>query len=161
MDQPGSDTEDTLEEGQLVARGHAAGDVLEAWNWRIVERSHGLLILDVDLPDSLRNPQGQLFGGFTPTYIDFASIFTLHTLDLESDPTEPRSWVTTINMRCDYFEPIVGPTFGIRGEIVNQRGKNALVSTKFFQDGVMAAHALTTLRQMDLMTPNLSEPPAD
>ena len=148
MERPWMDTA----EGQLVAPGHAAGDVLRAYEWRMLDRSPGRLVIDAELPDALKNPQGQLFGGFTPTYVDFVSIFTLHTLDPESDPTSPKTWVTTLNMRIDYFEPIVGPTFSVEGEVVNQRGLNALVSTKFWQgDGdsrVMAAHALTTLRQV-------------
>lgn len=146
MNRPWAETE----EGQLVARGHAAGDVLEAWDWKIVERRAGHLVIEAHLPESLKNPQGQLFGGFTTTYVDFVSIFTLHTLDLDADPTEPRSWVTTINMRCDYFEPITGPTFLIEGDVVHRRGKNALVSTRFLVGDTTAAYAITTLRQVDL-----------
>ena len=158
MDRPWADTEP----GQLVARGHAAGDVLEAWNWRILDRALGRLHIDVDLPESLKNPQGQLFGGFTPTYVDFVSIFTLNSFDPDAEPAPEQSWVTTINMRCDYFEPIMGPTFSILGEVVNRRGKTGLVSTKFFLgDGTtMAAHALTTLRQLDIVAPDMAAPPA-
>lgn len=145
---------------QLVAPGHAAGDILDAPDWRLIRREHGVLEVEADLPDRLKNPQGQLFGGFTPTYVDFVSIFTLQTLDLDQDPSAPKSWVTTINMRCDYFEPIVEPTFRIVGQVVNQRGKNALVSTSFFQGETMAAHALTTLRQLDITVPPMSESPA-
>lgn len=137
------------EAGQLVGKGHAAGDILEAWNWKILEGEPGMLCLEAHLPDQLKNPQGQLFGGFTPTYVDFVSIFTAHTM-LEEDPTSEKGWMTTINMRCDYFEPIVGPTFTIRGDLINQRGRTSLVSTKFFQGDLMAAYALTTLRSLDL-----------
>ena len=129
----------------------------------MIERAPGRLVIVAELPDALKNPQGQLFGGFTPTYVDFVSIFTLHTLDPDSDPTSPKSWVTTLNMRIDYFEPIFGPTFRVEGEVVNRRGRNALVSTKFWDgeepDGAMAAHALTTLRQMPgVETPNQAPP---
>jgi hypothetical protein len=48
----------------------------------------------------------------------------------------------------EYFEPVVWPTFTIKGEIVNQRGVSSLVSTKFLQSDKMAAHALTTLRTL-------------
>ncbi|MFT7598109.1 MAG: acyl-coenzyme A thioesterase PaaI-like protein [Acidimicrobiales bacterium] len=138
----------TTEPGQLVAKGHLAGDVLEAWKWKIVETAPGLLVVEAGLPEKLLNPQGQLFGGFTPTYVDFVSLYTVHSTDPDADPTSPRHWLTTINMRCDYFEPIVGPTFTIKGELVNQRGLSSLVSTKFFQGDEMAAHALTTLRSL-------------
>ena len=149
-------------EGQLVAPGHAAGDVLRAYEWRMIDRAPGTLVIEAELPDALKNPQGQLFGGFTPTYVDFVSIFTLHTLDPESDPTSPRSWITTLNMRIDYFEPIVGPRFMIEGEVVNQRGLNALVATKFFQGETMAAHALTTLRQLPgVVGPDMAQPPSE
>ena len=71
MDRPWADTEPD----QLVARGHAAGDILEAWDWVVLSREPGTLRIGAHLPDSLRNPQGQLFGGFTPTYVDFVSIW--------------------------------------------------------------------------------------
>jgi acyl-coenzyme A thioesterase PaaI-like protein len=141
---PWADTE----VGQLVAKGHGAGDVLEAWKWKILDESPGLLIVEAHLPDQLKNPQGQLFGGFTPTYVDFVSLYTVHTGSGDNDPTSERHWLTTINMRCDYYEPIVQPTFVIRGELVNQRGLTSLVATKFFQGEVMAAHAITTLRAL-------------
>ncbi len=141
------------EAGQLIASGHGAGDLLEAPQWRIVDRQSGLLIVDVHLPEALKNPQGQLFGGFTPTYVDMVSLYTVHSVESGDDPTSPRSWLTTINMRCDYFEPIVEERFIIRGEIINQRGLTSLVSTKFFQGDVMAAHAMTTLRQLPNVTP--------
>ena len=145
---PWADTEP----GQLIASGHGAGDLLEAPQWLVLEESRGLLVVQAHLPDHLKNPQGQLFGGFTPTYVDMVSLYTVHTGDPDRDPTSPRSWLTTINMRCDYYEPIVDETFVIRGEIVNQRGLTSLVSTKFFQDDVMAAHAITTIREL----PNVS-----
>lgn len=144
VNRPWADTEP----GQLVAKGHANGDVLEAWKWKVLEESPGLLVIEAGLPENLMNAQGQLFGGFTPTYVDFVSLYTVHTGGGDRDPSSPRHWLTTINMRCDYFEPIVGPTFTVRGELVNQRGLTSLVSTKFFQGETMAAHAITTLRAL-------------
>ncbi len=136
----------TTEPGRLVAKGHSAGDVLEAWKWTILEEGPGLLVIDAHLPDHLKNPKGQLFGGFTPTYVDFVSLHTVHSADPDRDPTSPKHFISTINMRCDYFEPIMGPTFVVKGELINQRGLTSLVSTKFFQDETMLAHAITTLR---------------
>lgn len=138
-------------EGRLVNRGHAAGDVLEAWEWRVLEREPGLLRIEAHLPSSLLNPRGQLFGGFTGTYVDFVSLYTLR-----GDPTSPRGFLSTINMRCDYFEPIVGPTFEIEGRVINSRGRNALVEARFFQDDVMAVFAISTMRDMG----EDQEPPA-
>ena len=143
-DRPWADTEP----GQLVAKGHGAGDVLEAWRWRILRRETGVLEVEAHLPDQLLNPQGQLFGGFTPTYVDFISLHTMHSAEPDRDPTSPKDWLTTINMRCDYFEPIVGPTFRISGEIINTRGLTSLVAASFFQGETMAAHAITTLRRV-------------
>lgn len=140
------------EPGQLIASGHGAGDILEADRWVILEESPGLLVVKAHLPEPLKNPQGQLFGGFTPTFVDMVSLYTVHTGDPDRDPTSPRSWLTTINMRCDYFEPIINEHFIIRGELLNQRGLTSLVSTKFFQDEVMAAHAITTIRQLPEVT---------
>lgn len=136
----------TTEPGRLVGKGHGAGDVLEAWKWTVLEEAAGLLVVEAHLPDHLKNPKDQLFGGFTPTYVDFVSLHTVHSADPDRDPTAPGSFLSTINMRCDYFEPILGPTFTIRGELVNQRGLTSLVSTKFFNGDTMLAHAITTLR---------------
>ena len=49
--------------GQFMPPGHGAGDILQAHAWKIVEQRPGLLTVDVHLPESLKNPQGQLFGG--------------------------------------------------------------------------------------------------
>jgi len=134
------------DDSPLMPQGHAAGDLLEAWKWKIVERAAGVLVVEVHLPDHLKNPNGQLFGGFTPTYVDMVALHTVRTLEPDVVPEADRSWLTTINMRCDYFEPIIEPTFGIRGEVENQRGLTSLVSTKFLQGDAMAAHAITTIR---------------
>ncbi|MEM9564702.1 MAG: PaaI family thioesterase [Actinomycetota bacterium] len=141
------------EPGRLVGRGHGAGDVLEAWQWRVLDRADGLLEVECHLPERLKNPQGQLFGGFTTTYIDFVSLHTVHSTDGDRDPSSPRDWLTTLNLHCDYFEPIISETFTVRGEVVNQRGANFLVSTRFFQGDTMAAHGLATLRRVPVETP--------
>ena len=63
--------------GRLIGRGHPAGDFLQAHDWRVVEERIGFLRLDVHLPDHVRNPRGQLFGGFTPAYVDLVALFTV------------------------------------------------------------------------------------
>ncbi len=132
------------EPGRLMAKGHSAGDTLEAWRWPVLERGDGILVVEAHLPDHLKNPKGQLFGGFTPTYVDLVSLFTVHTADVHRG--SERHFLSTINMRCDYFEPIMGPSFVIEGRLVNQRGKTSLVATTFRDADTMLAHAITTLR---------------
>lgn len=145
------------EPGQLVGKGHGAGDILEAWRWRVLEREAGRLTVEAPLPERLKNPQGQLFGGFTTTYIDFVALHTVHAADGDDrDPSSPRDWLTTLNLRCDYFEPIVEETFTVRGEVVNQRGMNYLVSTSFFQGDTMAAYGLATLRRVPITADDAS-----
>ncbi len=103
-----------------------------------------MLVVEAHLPEHLKNPKGQLFGGFTPTYVDLVSLYAVHAGD--ADNGRPRQFLNTINMRCDYFEPVLGPTFTIRGELENQRGKTSLISTKFFDGETMLVHAITTMR---------------
>jgi acyl-coenzyme A thioesterase PaaI-like protein len=134
--------------GRLVGRGHAAGDFLEAWAWDVVEEAAGYLRIDADLPDHVKNPWGQLFGGFTPTYVDLVALFTVRA-GQAWNPTAPRRWLATTNMRIDYFEPITGPRFGIESRVEKQRGRTSFVATRFLQDGVLAVHALTTMREVD------------
>ena len=132
------------EPGRLIGKGHNAGDLLEAWKWPVLERASGMLVVEAHLPEHLKNPKGQLFGGFTPTYVDLVSLYAVHAGD--ADNGRPRQFLNTINMRCDYFEPVLGPTFTIRGELENQRGKTSLISTKFFDGETMLVHAITTMR---------------
>lgn len=132
------------EPGRLINKGHNAGDLLEAWKWPVLERGNGVMMVEAHLPEHLKNPKGQLFGGFTPTYVDLVSLYTVHSDDAVKK--EERRFLSTINMRCDYFEPVLGPTFTIRGELENQRGKTSLVSTKFFSGDTMLVHAITTMR---------------
>lgn len=111
----------------------------------MLERGNGVLVVEAHLADHLKNPKGQLFGGFTPTYVDLVSLFTVHSSDADR-ADKNRSFLSTLNMRVDYFEPVMGPTFIIRGELENQRGKTNLVSTKFFDGDTMLVHAITTMR---------------
>src|SRR3954451_20659559 len=96
--------------GRLVGRGHPAGDFLEAWAWEVLDEGPGRLRIKAALPDQVKNPRGQVFGGFTPTYVDVVALFTARSGG-RRDPTGPRRWMATTNLRIDYFEPIVGPTF--------------------------------------------------
>jgi acyl-coenzyme A thioesterase PaaI-like protein len=75
--------------------------------------------------------------------VDFVSLYTVR-----GDPTSPRGFQSTINMRIDYFEPIIEGSFEILGQTINQRGKNSLVSTSFTQNGNLAVYAITTMREI-------------
>ena len=134
------------EPGRLIGKGHPAGDFLEAYAWDLLEERVGYLKVRAQLPEHVRNPRGQLFGGFTPTYVDMIALMTAKA----GTPPEERfaSWLATTNMRIDYFEPIVGPTFVVESELEKRRGRTCFVVTRFLQEDTLAAYALTTMREM-------------
>ncbi|MFQ5513554.1 MAG: PaaI family thioesterase [Myxococcota bacterium] len=137
------------EPGRLVARGHPAGDFLEAYQWKLLERREGYVRIDAHLPEHVKNPRGQLFGGFTPTYVDFVALFTIHG----GRPAGPARvhWLATTNMRVDYFEPVLGPRFEIESELIHQRKRTCLVETRFRDaEGRLLVFALTTIRKIQL-----------
>jgi acyl-coenzyme A thioesterase PaaI-like protein len=138
--------------GRLIGRGHPAGDFLEAWAWDLLEEAPGVVRVEAALPDHVKNPRGQLFGGFTPTYVDLIALFTVRAGE---DRSEPRAWrwLATTNMRVDYFEPITGPRFVIESRRETQRGRTHFVSTRFIQDGELAVFALTTMREVAVDRP--------
>jgi acyl-coenzyme A thioesterase PaaI-like protein len=136
--------------GRLLGRGHPAGDFLEAHDWKLLERKPGYLKVEAHLPDRVRNPRGQLFGGFTPTYVDLISLFASRTgQSAPSESTAPQ-WLATTNMRVDYFDPVLGPTFHLEARIVRERGRTVMIETRFLDpnDGKLLVFALTTLRRV-------------
>ncbi len=141
------------EPDRLVGRGHPAGDFLEAHDWVVVDEAKGYLEVRAHLPRRALNPRGQLFGGFTPTYVDLVALFTVRAGPERLDPDVPRGWLATTNMRIDYFEPILGPTFVIKSTVEKHRGRTVFVATRFFQDGELAVHAVTTMRQIEAPNP--------
>ena len=138
--------------GRLIGRGHPAGDFLEAWAWEVLDEAPGRLRIKAPLPDQVKNPRGQLFGGFTPTYVDLVALFTARSGE-PRDASGPRRWMATTNMRIDYFEPIVGPTFVIDSVREKRRGRTNFVATRFYQDDELAVFALTTMREVALDRP--------
>ena len=140
------------EPGRLIGRGHPAGDFLEAYDWDLLEESPGLLRVRAHLPAHVKNPRGQLFGGFTPTYVDLVALLTVRTTDPVRDG-RLRTWLATMNMRLDYFEPVTGPTFVVESELEKRRGRTSFVVTRFWQDDTLAAYALTTMREMPVDRP--------
>ncbi|MEQ8954863.1 MAG: PaaI family thioesterase [Gammaproteobacteria bacterium] len=125
--------------------GHNAGDLVESCQWKTLREERGLVEVDVHLPAHLLNPRKQLFGGFTGIYVDMISLWTVRTLF--EDRSEFK-WSATVNMRIDYFAPVMGPRFLLRGELINDGNTTCLVATTF-QDmaGNKLVYAITTLRK--------------
>ena len=141
------------EPGRLMGRGHMAGDFLEAYDWKVLEERVGFLRLDAGLPDHVKNPRGQLFGGFTPTYVDLVALNTVRAGPDRAARRGIRNWLATTQMRIDYFEPITGPRLVIESELEKQRGRTSVVLTRFFQDGELAVLATTTMREVAVDRP--------
>ena len=129
----------------LLKPGHNAGDLVESTRWKILTEERGLVEVEAHLPEHLLNPRNQLFGGFTGTYVDMISIYTCRTL---FDDENRFKWSATVNMRIDYFAPVLGPTFRLRGELINDGRTTCLLSTHFLDlDGNKLVYAITTLRK--------------
>jgi acyl-coenzyme A thioesterase PaaI-like protein len=143
--------------GRLIGQGHPIGDFLEAHLWTVLEERPGYVRLEAHLPRQVENLRGQLFGGFSPTYVDLISI---RTVAASRPANQPRGWLTTINMRIDYFEPVVGPRFLIECEVRNCRGRIYLVETRFRdQAETLLVLAITTLRLSERPAPAAAEEP--
>ena len=125
--------------------GHNAEDLVETSKWKILREEKGFIEIDVHLPEHLLNPRKQLFGGFTGTYVDIISLYACRTLfDKSSDFT----WSATVNMRIDYFAPVLGPRFRLTGEVINDGRSTCLVGATFTDlDGNKLVYAITTLRK--------------
>ena len=127
--------------------GHNAGDLLESREWSILREERGLIEVEAHLPSHLLNPLDQLFGGFTGTYVDMISIWTVRTL---FDSQQQFKWSATVNMRIDYFAPVFGPRFRLRGELIKDGRSTCLVATHFEDlEGNKLVYAITTLRKSD------------
>ena len=141
---------DNQEKPIFMKPGHCAGDLVEACDWKILQEEPGLVELDVHLPKHLLNPRGQLFGGFTGTYIDMVAIYTVRTLFADKPGF---TWASTVNMRIDYLQPVLGPRFRLRGEVINDGRTTSLVATHFLdEEGNKLVYAITTLRKYAQVT---------
>lgn len=130
--------------GRIIGRGHQAGDFLQAYDWQVLEERPGYLKVDAHLPEHLKNPRGQLFGGYTPTYVDLVA---LRTAALARAPGEPPSWFSTLSMRVDYLEPVVDARFVLEGELIHRRRGTHLVEVRFRRhEGAMLAFAVVMLK---------------
>jgi acyl-coenzyme A thioesterase PaaI-like protein len=133
--------------------GHCAGDLVEASKWKILAESHGLVEVDAHLPTRLLNPRGQLFGGFTGTYVDMLAIWTVRTLYLDRPGF---SWASTVNMRIDYLDPVMGPRLRLRGELIKDGKSTCLVAVTFFDEqGNKLVYAICTMRKHETSTARL------
>jgi acyl-coenzyme A thioesterase PaaI-like protein len=132
-------TEDPM---RVVGKGHPIGDYLEAHAWEVLEREPGRMRVRARLPGRVMNPRDELFGGFTPTYVDF---FALHVVQTVWDDSEQMRWQQTANLRVDYFAPITGPEFEMQGEILNRTGRTHFVEVRFLDRDRLCAVAQTTL----------------
>ena len=131
--------------GRLMNRGHPVGDFLEAHEWDLLEERRGFLRLRVHLPERVKNPRGQLFGGFTPTYVDLIALLTCRAGESFEGP---RHWLATMNMHVDYLEPITDG-FRVESQLLRKRGRTAWIETRFLDEhGTLLANALTTLREV-------------
>ena len=134
--------------GRLIGKGHPIGDFLHADEWELLEYRPGYVRIAAELPKEVRNLRGELFGGFSPTYVDLIS---LRCVSASRPTTEPRRRLVTVNMRIDYFEPVVGPRFFVECEVRNQRGRTYLVETRFRDAAAtLLLFAITTIRATDL-----------
>jgi acyl-coenzyme A thioesterase PaaI-like protein len=138
---------------QLIGKGHPAGDFLQAYDWTLLEEGAGSLRIRAHLPDHVKNPRGQLFGGFTPTYVDLVALFTVRAGE-SSVERRFQTWLATTSMRVDYFEPVIGPAFVMESRLVKRRGRTYFVETRFLDlAGELAVFALTTMREVSFERP--------
>ena len=128
--------------GRLIGKGHPAGDFLQAYDWELEQEERGALTLLVTLPDHVRNPRGQLFGGFTPTYVDLVALLTLRA----GTDRSKVGWLATTSMNVDYLAPIWGPQFRIRSHVASTRKRSHLVECRFFDvDNHLCVLAITKM----------------
>lgn len=140
-----ADLGDSAETPIFMKPGHNAGDLVESTKWKVLKEEPGLVEVDVHLPDHLLNPRNQLFGGFTGTYVDMISIYTVRTLFASKSEFK---WSSTVNMRIDYFAPVMGPRFLLKGELIKDGRSTCLVATHFSDmQGNKLVYAITTLKK--------------
>lgn len=135
--------------GCFIGAGHPIGDFLEAPLWTLQEERTGFVRIRAHLPLHVRNLRGQLFGGFTGTYVDFVSLYTVRA----GLPRTARwdFFLATTNMRIDYFEPVTDPGFVIESTLLRERSRACFAETRFFDHhGRLAVFALTSMRKLPL-----------
>jgi len=130
--------------GRFLGKGHPAGDFLQADQWLVLHAEPGVYRIEAHLPQHVKNPRGQLFGGFTPTYIDLLAVRTAQSMQQGT----PLRGSITMNMHVDYFEPVADARFLLESRIVHTRGRLMLVEVTFKSlDGLLLVFSHVTLRQ--------------
>lgn len=138
----------TTDPDRVVGRGHPVGDFMEAYDWKIVEERLGFLRIQVHLPEQVKNPRGELFGGFAPTYVDFIA---LHAVRAGRRETWPNVWLATANMRVDYFAPVKDEPLFIEAEELHHRSRTHHVQVRFLgaEDAMLAVAQVTLIERRD------------
>jgi len=130
----------------IVRPGHCAGDFLQSGEWKTVVDEPGEVTFEIHLPQQVLNPHGELYGGFTGTYVDLVAIYAVKRL-FTGQANLLRTF--TVNMRLDYLEPIVGPRLFLESKILKNGRSTCLVSTHFIShDDALLVHALTTVKKV-------------
>ena len=115
---------------EFICQGHPIGDLLEAHRWKVVAGRPGEPSIHAHLPAPLRNLKGQLFGRLTPTFLDLVGVLTVHAGEPKKEIGFP-FWLSTVNLRMDYFEPIASDEFRIQSRVIRRRPRICLVETSF------------------------------
>ncbi|HEY2776202.1 MAG TPA: PaaI family thioesterase [Candidatus Binatia bacterium] len=117
----------TSDPRRVIGHGHPIGDFLEAYDWDLLEEREGFLRVACHLPAQVRNPRGDLFGGFTPVYADFIAVFTGRAAHRGEPPT---TWLNTASLSLDYFRPIKDH-FVCEGEVIHRTGRTRHIQIRF------------------------------
>jgi acyl-coenzyme A thioesterase PaaI-like protein len=121
----------------------AIGTHFDVANWKTLAEASGFVRVEIPLLPWLKNPLGQLFGGFTPAFADILAARVVRSGG--SIPKDSAIWYATTGMRVDYLEPIVNPTFEVECQLLRARGKSMLIEARFYQEQALAAFAVTTM----------------
>lgn len=136
---------ETRRSDQVVGRGYPMGDFLEAHRWKLLEESPGRLRIRAHVPDHLKDASGQLSSAFVGTYVDVVAMFTVRA----GEPRRFTSWLSTVTMRLDHFEPLSGPELWVDSLVLKRQGRTAVIETRFYgQPESLAVIALTTIREI-------------
>lgn len=145
--------------GHLLGPGHHIGDLLDAPAWQLLEQTDSRLVVLATLPKRMQNYRGQLFGGFTGTYVDFIALGCVRQRFTSAE--KQLFGLTTLNMHIDYFAPVTGPRFRLEAEIVKERRRNFFLGIRFCSvDGDLQAVATVALRRIEVAA-NPSAPAED
>jgi acyl-coenzyme A thioesterase PaaI-like protein len=130
----------------FIRPGHNAAEFLQSSKWELLREDPGDVELRVHLPDCVFNPHGELYGGFTGTYVDMVAIYAVKTMFTKKDRLIR---TPTVNMRIDYLEPVKPPGFILKSKVLKNGRSTCLVNTEFYDfENNLKAYALTTVRKI-------------